>query len=301
MKRFFLLLALVSCLLAPGLAQADNLARDYIPAPPGTLATMLYYAYATADDLYRDGDNINSNIDLSVNLGLLRVVYWTEIGPFVVDPQFILPFGRKSLDLNTTLPNDNWSSSGIGDLELLATVWLLNDPDSKMWLGVTPFIFIPTGEYDEEKQVNMGDNIWQFRLESDFVKGFEVLPGHNIYFQFLLGAQFFTENDSTDTKRDPEFTFEHHTSYDITEKLWASADYYYHWAGEREIDDVDQNDSQNSHTLGMTLGWNFLPDYQLAVQYKNDLYVEEGPRTQTFMLRFMYVTDFESLVGSKKK
>ena len=39
----------------------------------------------------------------------------------------------------------------MGDLELLATFWFLNDPESKMWLGFTPFVFIPTGDYDDGK------------------------------------------------------------------------------------------------------------------------------------------------------
>jgi len=275
------------CLLMPAIASADNIARDYIPAPPGTLAILLYYTHTSADTLYSQGNATNRNVDFSANVELFRPVYYTHLGPFTIDPQAIIPIVDEKLDFNN---GSSFSTSGIGDPIVFATIWFLNDKDSKTWFGFTPFFFL----------LNPGANVWAFREEGAFVKGFEVIPGHNIYFEFTLGGDFYTDNTDTHTSRNALLNVEHHTSYDLTDKFFLSADYYYHNGGESFTNGLSNLDSASNHTVGASLGFNFLPGYQLLVQYKNDVDVESGPKSQSVTLRFLYATDFGALIGKGK-
>jgi len=281
----------------PAIASADNIARDYIPAPPGTLAILLYYTHTSADTLYSQGNATNRNVDFSANVELFRPVYYTHLGPFTIDPQAIIPIVDEKLDFNN---GSSFSTSGIGDPIVFATIWFLNDKDSKTWFGFTPFFFLPIGKYHKDSLLNPGANVWAFREEGAFVKGFEVIPGHNIYFEFTLGGDFYTDNTDTHTSRNALLNVEHHTSYDLTDKFFLSADYYYHNGGESFTNGLSNLDSASNHTVGASLGFNFLPGYQLLVQYKNDVDVESGPKSQSVTLRFLYATDFGALIGKGK-
>ncbi|NCC62724.1 MAG: transporter, partial [Verrucomicrobiae bacterium] len=164
MKKGFLVI-ICTCLLMPAVGFAANM-RDYIPAPPDTLLSMLYYHHISGDDLNVNG-NKAADVDLSQNLFLLREVYYTKIGSIVADPQVILPFGNGSLEAGGI----EQDSDGIGDLILLCTFWVVNNPESKTYVGLTPYFYLPTGEYDENQSFNMGANRYAFQGEVGFVKG----------------------------------------------------------------------------------------------------------------------------------
>lgn len=295
-----LLLCLI--LAAPCAVLADNIARDYIPAPPDTLAIFVYYQHVSADSYYVNGKKIANDVDYSANVGLFRPVFFTQIGPFVIDPQCIIPFGGASLKSDSL--GLDYSSSGFGDPILLATIWFLNDTKSKTWLGFTPFFYFPVGTYDNDGLMSLGENRWRFREELGFVKGFEIFPEHNLYFELQVGGDFFTTNHSygitsVNKSQDPILNIESHLSYDVTKAFWVSADYYYHYGGETTVDSYKLDDSLSNHTVGMTLGYNIAPSYQLLFQYKADVSVESGLPTQTALFRFLYVTDFGSLYKCK--
>ena len=89
MKRLSkVILLLCLAVLIPGAVQAENLARDYIPAPPGTFAAILYYMHTKGDNIYANGHKV-ADAGLGGQVGLFRPVYWMQAGPFIIDPQFI--------------------------------------------------------------------------------------------------------------------------------------------------------------------------------------------------------------------
>jgi hypothetical protein len=303
------LISILLCLmlLGPGLAQADNLARDYIPAPPGTLAILMYYQHISSNSFYRQGRLVNSDLGLSGNIGLFRPVYWLEAGPLIIDPQFIIPFGN--LDLK-----GGPSSSGLGDPIWFATFWFVHNHDTKTYVGFTPFFFTPLGTYQREKgAINLGENRWRFREEFAVVQGVEVISGHNAYFEIQLGVDLFTKNTDFlnpgfatkpqygSLSQQPIFNVESHISYDLTKTVWASMDYYGHFFGKQKYEGISLGNELNNHRLGGTLAFSFAPGYQLLLQYSGDVAVENGPKGQYFMARFLWATDIGSLTGKKSK
>jgi len=288
-------LALIcTCLLIPSVSFAANM-RDYIPAPPDTLLSMLYYHHISGDDLNVNGNKV-ADVDLSQNLFLLREVYYTKIGSIVADPQFILPFGTASLESGGI----DQDSDGIGDLILLCTFWLVNNPESKTYIGVTPYLYLPTGEYDDNQSFNMGANRYAFQGEVGFVKGWEVKPGHNLYLE--IAPSFFVYGDNDDylgdneLSQDPVFALESHLSYDLTQNVALGISYFGQWGDEREINGVvDPGTEINTQTLGATLAYNFAPGWQFLLQYKQDIKVDFGVEAQVVQARLFYATDFGGL------
>nr|WP_320009773.1 transporter [uncultured Desulfobulbus sp.] len=285
-------LALIcTCFLIPSVSWATANMRDYIPAPADTFLSMLYYHNVTADDSYQDGNKVAS-VDLSQNLFLLREVYYTKIGSIVADPQFILPFGNASLN--------GQSSDGIGDLILLCTFWVHNNPETKTYIGVTPYLYLPTGEYDRNSAINMGSNRYAFEAEVGFVKGWEIQPGHNLFLEVSPSVTFYGDNDdygvNNELSQDPVFALESHLSYDLTSNMVIGLSYYGSWGGESEVNSATIAGSElNNHAIGAQVAFNFAPGWQFLMQYKQDIAVDYGVKAQIVQGRLFYAVDFNSL------
>ncbi len=268
-------------------AFADNDARDYIPLEPGTTLIANYFNHTSATDMYANGDKTSQDVNLSANIGIFRPVYYTQIGPYVIDPQLIIPFGQQSLD-GSGVGGVEVSSSGLADPIVTATIWFVNDTETKTWLGFTPFVTVPIGEYDEEKSVNLGANRWAFKPEFGFVKGFG-----NYFFELIGNCEFYTDNDdysaaSVTLEQDLLYTLESHVSYNFTDAFYVSGDYFYHNGGETEINGINQDNEKDDHALQLSLGFMLNPSYQLLVKYKSDVKVENGLKTNTLGLRLCH-------------
>jgi len=290
MKKSVLVVICI-CLLIPSVTWATSNMRDYIPAPPDTLLSILYYNNVRADDFYQDGNKVG-DVDLSQNLFLLREVYYTKIGSIVADPQFILPFGDASLG------DDD--SDGIGDLVLLCTFWVVNNPETKTYVGVTPYLYLPTGAYDENSSINLGSNRYAFQAEVGFVKGWEVQPGHNLFFEVSPSVTVYGDNDdygaNGELSQDPVFALESHLSYDLTSKLVVGLSYYGQWGGERENDfGVESGTKLSNHALGVEMAYNFAAGWQFLLQYKQDIDVDYGVKAKIVQGRLFYAFDVNSL------
>lgn len=269
-------------------AFADNDPRDYVPLPAGTTLIASYFSHISATNAYSKGNKAANNMDLSANIGMIRPVYYTKLGPLTIDPQMIIPFGAQTLQTNSGAAGGEISSSGLADPIVTATVWFINDPASKTYLGFTPWFFLPLGEYDKNKPVNLGGNRFMFREEVGFVKGF---GDFNI--DLTASADFFTDNKKvgpTDAKmsQDPIFNFETHLSYDINKTFFTSLEYFYHNGGKTTLAGVENDDAVNTHAAGVTLGFMLSPSYQLLFKYKQDLSVENGLKTGTIGTRLAY-------------
>lgn len=294
MKKCFLSLV-CALLLIPSVSFADNNMRDYIPAPPGTMLNLVYYMHISGDTLNVDGDKA-ADVDFNEDLWLLREVYYFKLGSFLTNAQIIVPFGRATLDVG----GGDQKSAGLGDIMLLSTIWLLNQPENDMYLAFSPYVFLPTGQYDNEQSLNLGGNWWTFRGEVNFTKGFEVIPDHKAYFEVTTGCDLFTTNNDyfgEDLNKDPLFNLEGHVSYDLTKTLAASVDYYGHFGGELKFDGDRVDDSDTvSHTLGGTLTWGFAPGWQGLLQYRHDLYNKNGIEAQVIQARIFYAFDLGGML-----
>ncbi len=318
MKRFVHIIAVCVCvalllsgiaLLLPGRAMADNNARDYIPAPSGTLAILTYYEHVSGNDFYVKGKKVTGNLGLSENIGIFRPIYYVDtptlwfIPSIRSAPQAVIPFGSASLDGSVFRDT---SSTGFAPPFFLSQFWLYNNPKTNLYVGFSPFVFLPIGNFDSKRPINLGQNRWQFRQELNVTKGFEVIPGHFAYAEVTVAGQEFTNQTPSNAfgqtlSQSPEFDVEGHLSYDLTKTMFAAVDYYGHFLGQQTVGSVSLNNPISSNAIGGTLAYAFAPGYQLMLQYRSDVSVENGPRTNTILFRFLWATDVESLVGKLTK
>lgn len=136
-------------------------AGDYDYAPSGSNLAILYYQHATRDALYSGSDKVVGNYDLTSDVGIARYVHYTDVAGIHIAPQILIPFGR--LDASKDI-SDLGSSRGLGDIVLANIFFLYHDASTHSTFGITPYLFLPTGEYSSNKALNLGENRYKLNI-----------------------------------------------------------------------------------------------------------------------------------------
>lgn len=290
MKLFRRLTALAAATVAAlGVATPasaiDVDAGDYTALPPGTNLFLAYYQHATRDKLYANGDRVPINPKLDSDIGILRGVHFMDIGGYIVDPQFLLPFGKlKAKDDISALG----SNSGVADLILAATVWF-NKADAKEHFGITPFLILPTGQYDNDDPLSLGENRWRFILQAGWIKPL----GDKLTLDLVADFQLHGKNDdfgplSQDRKQKPLYEFQGFLRYNLSPGTDLRVGLQHVTGGENEIDGVDQRDRQSLTKLQLGASTFISPTQQILATYGRDLSVRNGFKEEHRLnLRFL--------------
>jgi len=189
-----------------------------------------------------------------------------------VDGEAKVKFGRFSKSIGI---DKKGSSEGIGDIAIIVGQGFFGGPSLPCeefvdWqldtaMGMTLQVTAPTGEYDRDKYLNEGANRWSFKPELALLH-----KQGKWWYDFYLNGVFYTENEdyhgNSTLNQDPLWGTEAHASYDILRNLWASVDLAYNWGGNKEVDGVSLDDSQQKLTYGATVKL-ILGQWDVALRY----------------------------------
>jgi hypothetical protein len=145
--------AAVALCAMPAAHALDTLPGDAIAPPVGTTLVGGYYIYNALSEL-RAGGNVVNGPKAQADVAVLRVLHPIKLGGYQVNPQFALPAGQvKGEGTLSGAPQ----ATGVGDLSVLASVMLKQDPSTRTSVYIMPGVVLPTGAYDKNK-LSMGEN-----------------------------------------------------------------------------------------------------------------------------------------------
>lgn len=281
-------LVLLGATLSSRPANALDLdAGDYVPAAAGTTLGLLYLQYAERNDLYRDGDRLADSPGLDSQIGILRLVHYTDLGGYRVAPQLLVPFGRLDGRHDDGVLGD---SSGLADPILAMPVWLLNQPERRRFFAITPYLFIPAGRYDHDQPLNLGENRWKLTLQAGYVTGL----GDKLALDLAADVTFYGDNDSygpdkLNHEQKPSYQYQGFLRYPLSDTLDLRGGLSWQHGGENCLDSSWMNDSQRTGKWSAGFAWFFSPDAQLAATVGRDLTVDNGFREDSRVnLRLLY-------------
>ncbi|CAG2156787.1 hypothetical protein LMG31506_05810 [Cupriavidus yeoncheonensis] len=278
--------ALLLGLAAPAHA-IDVDAGDYTALPAGTNLGLLYYQHAARDRVYASGNQVAGG-SLDSDVGILRYVHFMDIGGFTVDPQFLLPFGKLRASDNLSALG---SASGVGDLILAATVWLVNQPDRKQYFGITPFLYVPVGSYDRDKPLNLGENRWKFALQAGYIAPL----ADKVTLDLVADVTVFGNNTrfgpaSATLRQDALAQGQAWLRYHFTDTFDIRGGLSYAFGGETSVNGVSRNDRTNTSKFSVGFAWFPAPSVQVLGTYGQDLSVRNGPMENSrFNVRLLKV------------
>lgn len=280
--------ALLAASMCNTASAIDVDAGDYTALPAGTDLGLVYYQHAERNALYGKGSKLPLQAGLDSDVGILRGVHFMDIGGYIVDPQFLLPFGSLKGKEGTSFLGE---ASGVGDLILAATVWLVNKPDTNTYFGITPFLFLPTGSYDKNKALNLGENRSKFTLQAGYITGLTSRLSLDVVGDFTLYGRNKEFGPAGATmKQEPSFQGQVHLRYHVTPSFDLRAGLSRTWTGETKVDGVDQDDRGATTKALLGAAYFLTPKTQLMANYGRDLSVREGFKEENRInLRLLYV------------
>jgi hypothetical protein len=279
------LLLLLVWLAMPRVAFGQLDPRTAIPAPPGTASIFTYYRHISGNDLYRNEIKVSENFNFSADIGIIRPVYWNQVFGYDYILNLIVPFGERSLRIPNVLDQ---TTSGLGDIQLVAGLWPYANREKGLYLVPGVYVTVPSGNYDNEKSVNMGANRWAFKPELDFT-----WKSGKWCVELQSNIEFYTDNDEFGAnkltlERDPVITAGSHVTYDITKSFWAGASLGWVWGGGTRVNGINANDELSTGVWMLTMNYRITKHWGILMNYASDFAVKNGPALNQIRFRLGY-------------
>lgn len=258
-----ILLLLGLATLACTNSRAQELApRAYWPAPVGTQGVLISYL-GTRGDIVVDQSlpvsDVSSSLD-GVQLAYQRFDDW---------------FGRTaSLQLNQASARNYTEGivegerrvrdvSGLMDTQVRAAINLYGAPamdregfmalrrNPGPLIGASLTVTAPTGDYDNDRIINLGTNRWQLRPAFGAI----VPVTDTVLFEAEAAVWWFQDNDDfigTTREQDPVFSLQAHFIKRFAPGYWISANATYYNGGRSSVDGGPSRGLQQNTRLGIT-------------------------------------------------
>jgi hypothetical protein len=309
-SRLLLFAALVfTALNAPPVvnAQGDG-PRSQLLLPVGVNVVVPTYLnlsgnYNFAESILAQDGDITSDVFVLTYMRAFSLA--GRYGQIWVNPIFGTVDGSGSVvnpNTGKTIPLDS-DVSGLGDLLVNFKVGLIGTPALKMpdfaaqpqkfQLSAFGSISAPIGDYDSDRPLNLGTNIWAFRVGVPMVLPFKMVR-RPAFFEFFPSVAFYTDNDEPTLGADlreqaPLFMIESHLTYNFTPKFWGGFDLRYRYGGETTTDGVTDDNTQNVLGGGISIGYSFHPAVSMQASYGQVLSEKDGSDLDMIRLKMAFM------------
>jgi hypothetical protein len=280
-------LVVVLAALPPVAWALDADPDDYVAFPSGSDVALLYFQHVERNSLYAHGAR-QAGGGLDSDTAILRYSHLETVGGLLIDPQVLLPLGN----LRTTGPAAAPASvAGMGDLILCMTTWFINDEKTSSYLGVTPFLFVPTGSYRSERALNWGENRWKLTLQGGYQWGM----GGKFSAVTIADATFYGSNTDlgpahATLRQQVSYHGQFYLRFTASEKIDSYLGVSYTTGGTSQVNGVSQDDRQRESKFIAGGGYFFNPGLEKLAGFGHDLSMANGYReSRRINLRLMKV------------
>ena len=287
-----------------GFASVDALAQDltprtYWPAPKGTRVLVVGYAHQTGD-VVTDPSIPLTGVDSTIDSAVLAFQQTIDLFGRTGNFQLELPY----VDGTTTgLVGDQPGRrdvSGFGDIAATLTINLIGAPSMTAAefqglrtkphpiLGASIKVVAPTGEYEDDKLINIGSNRWAMRLQLGYIR--PLTPKWLL--EMSAGAWFFGDNDEfvgATREQDPIGALNIHLVRRFSPGFWASLDLNYYLGGHSTLDGVRNADLQRNSRAGLSFAYPFKRRHALKLGFSEGVATESGGDYRTINLNYVYI------------
>lgn len=284
--RYLMLAAAVPCLSAQALEVTPG---DYEALPVGATVGLVYYQHSTTNSAYAQVHKASSDFNLTSDIGILRLVHAYRLtDQLSIEPQILLPFGHVSSGGDASALG---STRGVGDVTVTAPLkYRLNDANDI--LAATVYLTAPTGNYDRDDALNLGENRWKADLQAAYIKHF----GEKWAVDLVGDAIWYGDNDdftanSVRREQDVSYAAQLMGRYIIDPGTSLAVGVGHSWGGENRVDGTAQDDRGETTNFRVTAAKFFTAQDQLQIQLGRDLVVENGPK-ENFRLNLRYARVF---------
>lgn len=254
---------------------AIDLQPGEIKAPIGSFyAAQISYLYVDKGDKYTHGVKTSDSSNINQNAMLLRLGHAFEINQ---TPAYIYAQSSfnhmENKDLPSSIPNAH--SNGIGDTTIAFALWPYANREKDEYFGVAGYVLLPTGDYDRNRAINSGLNIYQGAIQA----GYQKRLSSNINWMTALDTVLSGDNNqylgNYKLEKDPLYNFQIGLQYVFNSTYSMSLGYFYTVGAESTVDGVDRGDITKIHRYQLTGQANYSFG-RLTLQYGSEFANENG-------------------------
>lgn len=290
-RRWRRLLCGAGACIAFGMTHAavnDILPGDYFPLAQGT-STLALYLY----DREGHGPYVNGSMPLRGRLDTqivaLRLSHFFDLGGMPLSLVAVLPWASAETSPAPLAAALGRRASGMGDIRLGATRWLLADRARGDYLAVSALVSLPTGEYEDRQAVSIGENRSKFTLNFGWIKTLSPL----YVVELIPEVAWYGTNDDylggNRLEQKPSVALTGHLRYRATPHWQFHVGGQWNAGGETRVNGVDRNDAPE--TTRLMLGTTYVSDdrkNQWILRFANDVKTNNGFETrQEILLRYL--------------
>ncbi len=262
MQRSIRLLVVAALWVLPSavLGQGDG-ARTYWHTLAGSNAVNFWYINAASNANPADpAQVVMKDSDFSANLAVLGFHKELPLFGRSARVSLLLPFGHIAADKSIAGSDSNEAAGGFGDPGIQFGINLYGAPairslaehlryEPVFTVDVIGSMHFPIGQYDDDKNVNIGQNRWYGRLGMPMVYTLAPwipwVPGQRTTVELLPAVWLFGDNydfsnpvtgKQVTLGNDPLLQLEAHLTRDLTESFWISADLIWLYGAKPEFD-----------------------------------------------------------------
>lgn len=257
--------------------------RAYSNIPVGLNFVAAGYAYSAGGVLFDPAVPLE-NASIKIHGTVLAYARSLKIGNMSGKIDMIMPYAWLSGSADFQDERVSRKISGLGDPRIRMSLNFAGAPalslseykdyKQNLIVGVSLQVFMPLGQYDPDKLVNIGTNRFTFKPELGISKTF----GH-LYLELAAGAAFYTVNHNfyqgQTLTQNPIGSIQGHAVYTFRRGIWAALDGTCYWGGRTTLEGVEGNDLQENTRVGFT--------FALPVNMHNSLklHLSSGVSTRT--------------------
>ncbi|MBX3670867.1 MAG: transporter [Rhodocyclaceae bacterium] len=251
---------------------------DYTGLPGGSSVALFYYQHITADKVYANGTKVLDNLDLKLDVGLLRALHYMNWGSGIVAVEALQLFGQQEVGLT------NQSMSAVGDLKLGLHYWPIHDLANNEHLGFSLKLVAPVGSKSGQGFA-LSDNRWALNPGVGYIRNLSSRVSLDLAGQL----EFYGKNRDTGVERDLAYYIDTSLSYRLDGGAQLSATYRHAWGAKEHLNGATLSGRLNNESL--LVGWaNFLSkSVQLELRYRQDVSTEQGPKLRGLETRLLYL------------
>ena len=230
------------------LAFAIDLQPGEIKAPSGTFnAAQISYLYVEKGDKYSHGTKISDISNVNQNAMLLRLGHAFEVNQM---PAYV--YAQSSINHFNNNIQSNTNSNGVGDTTIAFALWPYANREKDEYFGMAGYVLLPTGDYDKNRAINSGLNIYQVAMQA----GYQRKIANNINWMTALDIVLSSANNqylgNSKLEKDPVYNFQTGFQYVFNPSYSMSLGYFYSVGGESTLDGKDRADITKIHRYQLT-------------------------------------------------
>jgi hypothetical protein len=269
--------------------------RAYSVSPVGVNFVVLAFARASGDLSFDPALPVE---DASATLHNVVMAYGRAIDFFgrTANVTVVVPYTWGTLEGVVNGVFQQGRRSGLGDSAFRFAMNLYGAPAMNMekfreyrqktTIGTSVTVIVPTGQYADNRYVNIGSNRWAVKPEVGFSRRV-----NRWYFDLYLGIWVFgtnTDFNGSVRKQDPLGSTQVHVSYNITRRMWAAFDANFYTGGRTTTNGGAEADLQRNSRVGGTLAIPVTKHQSVKFNYSTGARTNIGASFQTIGVAYQY-------------